>query len=144
VTRTLQRLARPPRLLAFGVATFVAGRLLDAWWHTGHDEFETGADQIQAHWLAWLGTLLIMAAAAQGVRERRSPGYALTLAGALGYAVVAAWHYYEHTERREVDLTHLLLVVANVVVLLGIVWVATDSRVPRRASDRSTPTAGSP
>jgi hypothetical protein len=142
VGRTLRRLATPPRLLAFGVATFIAGRLLDAWWHAGHDEFETGTDQLQAHWLVWIGALLVMAAAAQGVRERRSPGYSVALAGALGYAVVAAWHFYEHTERREVDVTHLVLVVTNLVILTGVVWVAIEAArgMPRRAN-ASTPEA---
>jgi hypothetical protein len=142
VTRTLQRIAGPPRLLAFGVAAFIAGRLLDARWHAGHDEFETGADQIQAHWLVWLGTLLTLAAAIQGVGERPSPGYSIALAGALGYGVVAAWHFYEHTERREVDVTHLLLVVTNLVILTGAVCVAIEAwRGMTRRANASTPEA---
>lgn len=144
--RGVHRLATPSRLLAIGVVTFVGGRLFDAWWHTGPDEFETGLDQVRAHWLAWLGVLIILAAGLRGVRERRSPGYAVALAGALAYAVVAARHFYEHTERREADVTHLLLVLANVVVLLGVVWVAIDRRrrLPRRRTSASTPPAGGP
>lgn len=144
--RTPQRLATAPWLLALGVVVFIAGRLLDAWWHAGDDEFETGADQLQAHWLVWLGALLVFAAAVQGVRERLSAGYLVALSGALGYAVVAAWHFYEHTEHREVDVTHLLLVVANLVILVGVVWVAIDGarHSSARRSSPSRSLAGGP
>lgn len=41
----------------------VAGRLLDLEWHRTHPAFETAQDQLTAHWLVWLGTLLVVATA---------------------------------------------------------------------------------
>lgn len=56
---------------AFGVQ--VAGRLMDLRWHRTHDGFETGSDQVRAHWLVWLGTILVIAACVivAGRRRRR-------------------------------------------------------------------------
>ncbi|HZA76931.1 MAG TPA: hypothetical protein VE623_11140, partial [Acidimicrobiales bacterium] len=67
-------------------------------WHATHDEFETGADQLQAHWLVWLGALVILAAAMRGTLQRPTAGYRIVVAGALGYLAVAVWHFYEHTQ----------------------------------------------
>ncbi|MGH2701749.1 MAG: hypothetical protein ACRDJ2_08245 [Actinomycetota bacterium] len=46
----------------------IAGRLLDLQWHRTHTEFETGKDQHQAHWLVWLGTLLVLVVAVWALR----------------------------------------------------------------------------
>lgn len=59
-------------LIGFGVQ--VAGRLVDLQWHLTHEEFEGRAEQVQAHWLIWLSTIFVIAAAALGVRDVREPG----------------------------------------------------------------------
>jgi cytochrome bd-type quinol oxidase subunit 2 len=107
-----------------GIAVSVAGRLLDLRWHATHQEFETGADQLQAHWLAWLGALLLLLVAAGAWRSRarlRNRAITLTLAGAVGYGLVAGWHFWEHTRHQEATLTHLLLVVTLLAMLGGAV-----------------------
>jgi hypothetical protein len=106
VTRQRQRQRR--RILAglcAGIVFSIAGRLLDLRWHATHEEFETGADQLRAHWLAWLGALMLLVAAAAAWRARdrlRNWATAATLAGAISYGLVAAWHFWEHTQHREV------------------------------------------
>jgi hypothetical protein len=56
------------QLLWGAFAVQVAGRLLDFWWHATHDEFETGGDQLQAHWLVWIGTILVLIVGVRAVR----------------------------------------------------------------------------
>jgi cytochrome bd-type quinol oxidase subunit 2 len=136
VSREASALSRltPGRLLLAGLVVFVAGRLVDAAWHATHDEFETAADQLQAHAVVWLGTLLLMAAAAIAISRRTTNrGYAVVLAGTLGYAVVAAWHFWEHSQHRDPDLPHVLLLVTNLIIFLGIGWVWIAPRLGQRA-----------
>jgi hypothetical protein len=56
------------QLLWGAFAVQVVGRLLDFWWHATHDEFETGGDQLQAHWLVWIGTILVLIVGVRAVR----------------------------------------------------------------------------
>ena len=65
------------------VAVQVAGRIVDGLWHASHDEFETTSDQLQAHWLIWVGVLLALVVAYGAVRALRGsasrPAYAIVL-----------------------------------------------------------------
>jgi hypothetical protein len=118
-----------------GLVVSIAGRLLDLRWHATHDEFETGTDQLQAHWLAWLGALVLLVAAAAAWRGReqlRNPATAATLAGAIGYGLVAARHFWEHSQHREATLTHLLLVVTQVAMFAGVVSALLLARTQAR------------
>jgi hypothetical protein len=91
-----------------GIVVSVAGRLLDLRWHATHQEFETGADQLQAHWLAWLGAplvlLLVAAGAWRGRAHLRNRAITLTLVGAVAYGLVAVWHFWQHTRHQEATL----------------------------------------
>lgn len=114
----------PARTLAtmlwVGLAMSIAGRLLDLQWHATHDEFETASDQFRAHWLAWLGALVLLAAAALALAQgRRGLAVTAVVVGAAGYAVAALWHFYEHSQHRDPDLPHVLLTVAQIVMLVG-------------------------
>jgi hypothetical protein len=128
----------PGRLLALGFAVFVAGRVVDLIWHATHEEFETASDQLQAHAVVWAGTLILIAASAAAVfGGTRNRGYGVVLAGAISYAAVAVWHFWEHLQLRDPDLPHLLLLIANIVIVGGVVWVwiagsLLTSRVPPR------------
>ena len=101
--------------------------MVDLRWHATHDEFEGGAEQLQAHWLVWLATLFMTAVAIVGVRAPSVPsqrrGYALVLIANLAYAVVAVVHFFQHLNELEVDWAHVLLVVTNIAAVLGIIWV---------------------
>jgi hypothetical protein len=77
------------------------------------------------------------ASATPVVRDARNRGYAVVLAGTVAYAGVAARHFWEHSQLRDPDLPHLLLLVANIVVLGGVPWVGVAGwlltpRVPPR------------
>lgn len=103
-----------------GLAISIAGRALDLRWHATHDEFETANDQLRAHWLAWLGAVVLVATAALALAQgRRSLALPTVLIGAVGYVGVAAWHFYEHSQHRDPDLPHILLAVAQVAMLVS-------------------------
>jgi hypothetical protein len=74
----------PGLLVALGAAVFIAGRIVDAVWHATHEEFETATDQLQAHTVVWVGTLILLAAGAAALaRGTRSTGYTVVLIGAI-------------------------------------------------------------
>jgi hypothetical protein len=119
-------------------AVQIAGRLLDFWWHATHDEFETGRDQITAHWLVWLGTLLVLAAAVWALRtvlsepERR--GYLVVLWSNALYGVVAVFHFIQHLNHQEVDWAHVSLALTNIGSVIGVLMV-TWVRFRRRSTE---------
>ena len=136
-------LATERRVLAavwVGLGLWLAGRLVDARWHATHDEFEGASQQIEAHWLAWLGVAVTLVVAVAATRRfaalRRSVG-ALTLvaAGAL-YAVVGIWHFIEHANGSDPEVAHVLLVLANAGMLVGAIVLTLSLR--RRRSSAST------
>ena len=103
-----------------GFAISIAGRALDLRWHATHDEFETANDQLRAHWLAWLGAIVLLATAALALAQgRRGLALPTLVAGAAGYLGVASWHFYEHSQLRDPDLPHILLAVAQVAMLVA-------------------------
>lgn len=121
------------------VAAFVgqiAGRLVDLQWHVTHDEFEGGAQQLQAHWLIWLWTLFILAVAALGLRDVREPGqrrgYLIVLLVNLAYAAIAVIHFFQHLNHLEVDWAHLLLAITKVAGAAGVLWVIIARAAWRR------------
>jgi ABC-type uncharacterized transport system permease subunit len=77
-----------------GVVVFFVGRVIDLIWHATHPEFETAGDQLRAHAVVWLGAHIMLAASGGALLQAtKNRGYAVVLAGGLGYAGVAAWHF---------------------------------------------------
>lgn len=115
----------------------VAGRLLDFWWHATHDEFETGRDQITAHWLVWLGTLFVIAVGAWALRAELSEGerrsYLVVLWANALYAVIAIIHFIQHLNHQEVDWAHISLAVTNIGSVVGVL-IVTWARGKRRST----------
>lgn len=115
------------RYLWGAFALQIAGRLLDLQWHRTHPEFETGQDQVTAHWLVWIGTLFVLAVAAWALRvgssqaERR--GYHAVLWSNALYAGVAVIHFIQHLNHQEVDWAHLSLVLTGIGSLVGVLMV---------------------
>jgi cytochrome bd-type quinol oxidase subunit 2 len=119
--------------LWIGFGASIAGRLLDLRWHVTHDEFETAGDQVRAHWLAWLGALVLLVAVAVALSQRRAnPAMTALFVAAAGYAVVAIWHFYEHSQHRDPDLPHVLLAVTLIAMLVGAPLAALNLRRERR------------
>ncbi len=115
---------------AFGVQ--IGGRLLDLQWHRAHPEFETAQDQVTAHWLVWLGTLLVIATAAIALRPAgpvgiERIGYRVTLWSNVIYLVLAVLHFVQHLNHHEVDWTHVGLAVANVAAAAGVFTVTAGT-----------------
>lgn len=109
-------------------AVQVAGRLLDLRWHQTHSEFESGGDQVQAHWLVWAGTVLVLIVAARALRGDRvshaRSGYMIVLASNGLYAAAAVLHFVQHANHSEVDWTHAILGLTNLGATAG-VFIAT-------------------
>lgn len=115
------------RLLMIGFVAQIAGRLVDLQWHTTHEEFEGGVEQLQAHWLIWIATLFITGVAGLGSRQTADQSqrraYLVVLLANLAYGVVAVIHFFQHLNQPEVDWTHILLAVTNIVAVAGVLWV---------------------
>ncbi len=125
-----------------GLGLWFAGRLVDARWHATHDEFEGTSQQIEAHWLAWLGVAVTLVVAVAGARRfaalRRSGGVrTLVAAGAL-YAVVGIWHFIEHANGSDPEVAHVLLALANAGMVIGAIVLTLSLR--RRRSSPGTQT----
>ena len=128
--------------LVAGFGAQIAGRLVDLRWHLDHDEFEGGAQQLEAHWLIWLATAFVLVVAFHAVTRVGDPasrrGYLVVLYGNVAYAVLAVVHFFQHLNHQEVDWTHLLLVVASVAAAAGVVWVVVGRLAARRKIDDTT------
>jgi hypothetical protein len=120
-----------------GVAVQVGGRILDGIWHANHDEFEGASQQLEAHWLLWLGVLLTLAVAALAVirlpASERTAGYSLVLAGGALYVPVSVWHFIEHANLNDPEVAHYFLALGQIAILVGAV-VAAILSLRRRVS----------
>jgi hypothetical protein len=126
------------RSLWIAVAVQLAGRLLDLRWHVSHDEFEGTSEQIEAHWLVWLGVLATVTVAAWVVlrRERLAgyPGYVLTAVSGLLYIPVAVWHFIEHANGADPGVAHVLLAVGQIGMVVGAFVATVAAGRDRRAA----------
>lgn len=122
------------QMLGIAVGTLLVGLVVDLAWHATHPEFETASDQLRAHAVIWIGTLLVTAAATLALlRGTHLRGYILVLVAGFSYAAVHIWHFLEHSRGRDSDLPHLLLLVTYVALLAGAAWVALARRQRRAA-----------
>jgi hypothetical protein len=128
------------RLLAgvwTGITLQVAGQVIDLRWHATHPGFERAADQVQAHWLIWLGVLVTVVVAAVGARHVPSSwysGYRLLLLAGLAYALSSAWHFWEHAQLRDPAAPHVLVALGKAAILAGAISATVVSRRRRVTS----------
>ncbi len=120
------------RALWVGAGIEVAGLLYDLRWHAAHDHFETGADQVEAHWLAWTGLVVLLVVAFSALlrlpASQRPSGLVVVAAAASARAAVTVWHFWEHLNERDPALPHVLLAVSEVTMFAGVVLVALQVR----------------
>ncbi len=119
------------QLIWLGIAVQVAGELVDLRWHATHDEFEGAGEQLEAHWLVWLGTLMTLApatAAAARVSPGRNGGLVLTLAAGAVYVAVSVWHFAAHASGTDPELAHVLLALGKIGMLAGVIWATVAWR----------------
>jgi hypothetical protein len=138
-SETLAARTRLLQLLAVALVVQIAGRALDGRWHATHDEFEGASQQLEAHWLIWVGVLATLAICALALRRLRPDdrgllGYRITLFSGLGYAAVAVWHFIEHANHNDPAIAHVFLALGQAGMLAGIVLVFVLSRRGRGPS----------
>ncbi len=127
------------RLVWAGFGVFVLGRVVDLVWHATHREFETAGDQVRAHGLVWLGTLIPLLASVRAVRAGlREGGFLLLLTAVLLDVFVSIWHFWEHYNHRDPNLPHVLLLVANIGIFAAVGWIWMTA-VKSRSSGAATP-----
>lgn len=129
--------AHPLGALWIAVVVMVLGRLLDLRWHATHDEFEGTTEQLQAHWLVWLGVILVLLVATVAIREGSGGvGFRLTLASAGLYVPVAIWHFIEHANGSDPESAHVLLAITNLGIVVGAAAGFFEARQPPAAGSR--------
>jgi hypothetical protein len=128
------------RLLAgvwTGIALQAAGQVIDLRWHATHPGFERAADQLQAHWLIWLGVLVTVVVAAVGASRVPSSwysGYRLLLVAGVAYALSSGWHFWEHAQLRDPAAPHVLVAIGKAAILAGAISATVVSRRRRVTS----------
>lgn len=125
---------KPLTALWIAVGVVIVGRLVDLQWHLTHDEFEGTSQQVRAHFVVWIGVLLVLAVTALAIsRGVRTSGFRLALPGAVLYVPVAVWHFIEHANGNDPEVAHVLLAIADLAIIAGAVvaTIATRRRRPR-------------
>ena len=126
---------RPLAALWLAMAVMILGRLLDLQWHATHDEFEGTSQQFEAHWLLWIGVLMVLAVAAIGVRDGvGGMGYRVVLLSTILYVPLSIWHFIEHANGADPELAHVLLGIANLCMVAGAIVAVIETRRPSPAT----------
>jgi hypothetical protein len=127
MTETHEKANRLHRGLIIGFIGQLLGRLVDVQWHLTHSGFESGGQQVQAHWLMWVATLFLIVVAALALRQEmprnERVGYIVVLVSNVAFIGVGVIHFFQHLDHREVDWSHFLLAVTNIVAAIGVIWV---------------------
>jgi hypothetical protein len=123
-----------------GAVVFFAGIARDLVWHATHDEFEGTSQQFEAHWLLWIGFLLVFAVTIMAFLRlssaERHPAFAVVLAASTVYFPVAVWHFVAHANDVDPELAHILLAICDATILSGVAWTIATS-LSRRARPRN-------
>ncbi len=137
--------SQPPRakarrlLLALwiGVAIQLLGQLIDVRWHATHSShFRSTSEQVEAHWMIWLGIAVILVASLAAVRsDHGTTGRGLTGALVASSVLVAGqvWNFWDHAQGRTTVPPHLLIALGRLGVLVAAA-VATYELLGRTAA----------
>ncbi len=130
------------RALWIGAALFVAGIALDQRWHATHEEFEGTSQQFEAHWLLWIGFLVVLLMTVLAFLRltpgQRHPGFAVVLAASAVYLPVTVWHFLAHANDVDPAVAHVLLGLGDAAIIAGAGWTLVASLRGRSASGRAT------
>lgn len=139
------KMAQPPRVKArrlllalwIGVAIQLLGQLIDVRWHATHSShFRSASEQVEAHWMIWLGIAVILVAGLAAVMSGRgTAGRGLTGALVASSVLVAGqvWNFVDHTQGRTAVPPHLLIALGRLGVLAA-AGVATYELLGRTES----------
>jgi hypothetical protein len=115
-----------------GIAIQIAGRILDGRWHATHDEFEGASQQLEAHWLLWLGVAVTLVAAGLALarlsRAERNLGFSVLFASGVFYTGVAIWHFIEHANDNDPEVAHVLLAIGQLGIIAGAIVATAQAR----------------
>jgi hypothetical protein len=127
------------RALWIGALLFVAGIVLDQRWHATHDEFEGTSQQFEAHWLLWLGFLIVLVVTVMAFARmrpaERHPGFAVVLAASAIYLPVTVWHFIAHANEIDPAVAHILLGLGDAAIIAGAAWTLIASLRARAPSE---------
>jgi hypothetical protein len=114
-----------------GFVVQIAGRVLDARWHATHDEFEGTSQQLEAHWLLWLGVAVTLVAAGLALtrlpRDDR-PGFSLLFGFTGFYIAVAVWHFIAHANLNDPAVAHVFLALGQLGMIAATIWATLQAR----------------
>jgi hypothetical protein len=114
------------------------GQIVDVKWHAAHgSHFRSASEQVQAHWVTWLGIAVMLAVSAAAVRSGRpqaSRGFLVALVGSGFLALAQAWNFWEHAHGRPAELAHVIMVVSRLAILVA-TGLATHEIVGRDAPE---------
>jgi len=108
-----------------GILLLVAGQVVDLRWHAANGRrFETASDQAGAHWVIWLGVLVLLIVAVAGARQvpsRWFAGFRLLLLAVVCHVLIDGWHFWEHYNLRDPVVPHVLLAILKAVMLAAVI-----------------------
>jgi hypothetical protein len=108
-----------------GILMLMAGQVVDLRWHAANSRrFERASDQLGAHWLIWLGVLVLLVVAVVGARRVLSRwylGFRLLLLAVACHLLVDGWHFWEHYNLHDPVVPHVLLAILKGVMLAAVV-----------------------
>jgi hypothetical protein len=114
------------RGLWVGAFLFVAGIARDLQWHATHDEFEGTSQQFEAHWLLWIGFLIVLVTTVLAFVRlwagQRPAGFKLVLAGSAVYLPVTVWHFVAHANGSDPSVAHVVLGIGDATIIAGAAW----------------------
>jgi hypothetical protein len=124
---------------AVGLGLVAAGVGWDAVWHGRNDDGDiSGATElVQAHWLMFLGVLVIALSTLVGVvraAPRPSAAIVITFLGSVLAIIGFGWDSVRHAQGTESVPGHVLIYVGLFVVAVGLVMGAVDARRARDSS----------
>lgn len=136
---------QPPRVKArrallalwIGVVIQLLGQLVDVRWHATHSShFRSTSEQVEAHWMIWLGILVMLVASLAALRSR----HGTTSRGLIGALVASSvlvagqvWNFLDHAQGRTTVPPHLLIALGRLGALVA-AGVATYELLGRTES----------
>lgn len=119
-----------------GIAIQIAGRILDGRWHATHDEFEGASQQLEAHWLLWLGVAVTLVVSGLALARlgagKHNLGFTLLFASGVFYSAISVWHFIEHANHNDPELAHVLLGVTQAAMIIGALIASLGARGQQR------------
>jgi hypothetical protein len=111
------------RALWAGVGLNLLGYVADARWHAMNGaDLETTWDQVEAHWLFWLGPAVVIAASLGALRTgqgKGSRGYRYVLWACAVYVPASIWDFWAHAGNHDPFIAHIFLTVSRIAIIVA-------------------------